>query len=89
MKLAKLAIQQPVFISMVLLALTLIGALSYFRMGVDLLPDISYPTVTVTISFPGASPDEVETLVTKRVEQSISTLNGIDGVSASSREGMS
>ena len=65
MPLAKLAIRQPIFISMVLLAVTLLGVLSYFRMGVDLYPDISNPVVFVSISFAGASPQDVETLVTK------------------------
>ncbi|MBI4288912.1 MAG: efflux RND transporter permease subunit [Chloroflexi bacterium] len=87
MPLAKLAIRQPIFISMVLLAFTLLGILSYRGMGVDLLPDISSPVVSVTVSFPGATPEEVETLVTKPVEAAISTLNGIESVSSSSREG--
>lgn len=89
MPLAKLAIRQPIFISMVLLALTVLGLLSYRHMGVDLFPDISFPVVSVSTPFPGASPEEVETLVTKPVEAAISTLNGIDTVSANSREGMS
>ncbi len=71
MPLAKLAIRQPIFISMVLLAVTLLGGLAYSRMGVDLYPDISNPVVSVTISFPGASPEDVETLVTKPVEQAV------------------
>lgn len=89
MGLAKLAIRQPIFISMVLLALTLLGILSFSRMGVDLFPDISSPTVAVSVPFPGASPEEVETLVTKPVEAAISSVNGIDTISANSREGAS
>ncbi|MFC1988982.1 efflux RND transporter permease subunit [Chloroflexota bacterium] len=89
MLLAKLAIRQPIFISMVLLAVTLLGALSYSRMGVDLYPDISNPVVSVSISFPGASPQDVETLVTKPVEQAVSTVSGVETVSATSREGSS
>ncbi len=89
MPLAKLAIRQPIFISMVLLAVTLLGVLSYFRMGVDLYPDISNPIVSVSISFPGASPEDVETLVTKPLEQAVSTVSGVDTVSATSREGSS
>jgi len=89
MPLAKLAIRQPIFISMVLLAVTLLGGLSYFRMGVDLYPDISNPIISVSISFPGASPEDVETLVTKPLEQAVSTVSGVDTVSATSREGSS
>ncbi|MDO8568334.1 MAG: efflux RND transporter permease subunit [Dehalococcoidales bacterium] len=87
MFLAKLAIRQPIFVSMVLLAITLVGFLSYSRMGVDLYPDMSNPVVSVSIAFPGASPQDVETLVTKPVEESLSTVNGVDSISASSREG--
>ncbi|MFC2005938.1 efflux RND transporter permease subunit [Chloroflexota bacterium] len=89
MQLAKLAIRQPIFISMVLLAVTLVGALSYSRMGVDLYPDISNPVVSVSISFPGASPQDVETLVTKPVEQTVSTVSGVETISATSQEGRS
>ena len=54
MPLAKLAIKQPVFVTMVLLAIVLVGVLSYMRMGVELYPDISNPVVMVGVSFPGA-----------------------------------
>ena len=80
MPLAKLSIKQPIFISMVLLAFTLVGILAYQRMGVDLFPDISNPVVSVSVSYPGASPEEVETLVTQPIEKAVSTLNGIDTV---------
>src|SRR3990172_317151 len=89
MSLAKLAIRQPIFISMVLLALTLVGFLAYLNMGVDLYPDISNPVVSVSIPFPGASPRDVETLVTKPVEEAVSSVSGVDTISATSREGMS
>jgi HAE1 family hydrophobic/amphiphilic exporter-1 len=86
-KLARLAIRQPVFISMVLLAIALAGVLSYMNMGVDLYPDISNPSVFVSVSFPGASPEDVERLVTKPLEDSLSTVSGVESMSANSREG--
>ncbi|MFH0809412.1 MAG: efflux RND transporter permease subunit, partial [Pseudomonadota bacterium] len=89
MPLAKLAIRQPIFVSMVLLAVTLMGVLTYFRMGVDLYPDMSNPVVSVQVSFPGASPQDVENLITMPVERSLSSVNGVDSISASSREGSS
>ncbi len=89
MLLAKLAIKQPVFITMVLLAITLVGILSYLDMGVELYPDISNPTVNVSVSFPGASPQDVETMVTKPIEQSLSTINGVSSISSTSSEGSS
>ncbi len=89
MPLAKLAIKQPVFVTMILLAITLVGVLSYFNMGVELYPDISNPTVMVGVSFPGASPQDMETLVTKPLEQSLSTISGIDSMTANSSQGNS
>ena len=89
MPLAKLAIKQPVFITMVLLAMTLVGVLSYLNMGETLYPDISNPTVSVSVSFPGANPRDVESLVTKPVERALSTISGIDSISSTSSEGMS
>ncbi len=87
MPLAKLAIKQPVFITMVLLAVTLVGVLSYFNMGVELYPDMSNPMVMVGVSFPGASPQDVETQVTKPLEQTLSTISGIDSMSSTSSQG--
>jgi hydrophobic/amphiphilic exporter-1 (mainly G- bacteria), HAE1 family len=89
MPLAKLAIKQPVFITMVLLAVTLVGVLSYFSMGVELYPDMSNPMVMVGVSFPGASPKDVETQITKPLEQSLSTISGIDTISSTSSQGSS
>ena len=87
MPLAKLAIKQPLFITMVLLAITLVGVLSYIHMGVDLLPDMSNPTISVSVSFPGASPQDVETLVTKVVEQALSGVSGVSTISSTSQQG--
>jgi hydrophobic/amphiphilic exporter-1 (mainly G- bacteria), HAE1 family len=87
MPLAKLAIKQPVFITMVLIAVTLVGLLSYFRMGVDLYPEMSQPVVSVSVPFPGASPQDVETLISKPLEKSLATINGVDTISSTSREG--
>lgn len=89
MPLAKLAIKQPLFITMVLLAITLVGVLSYLHMGVDLLPDMSNPTISVSVSFPGASPQDVETLVTKRIEQALGGVSGVSSISSTSQQGMS
>ena len=87
--LAKLAIKQPIFITMVLLAIALVGVLSYLNMGVELYPDISNPSVSVSVSFPGASPTDVETLVTKPLERSLATINGVSSISSTSMEGSS
>ena len=69
--LAKLCIQRPVFATMLILSLVVVGTFSYFSLGVDLFPKVDIPTVQVTISDPGASPEEIETEITKKVEDAV------------------
>jgi len=87
--LSAIAIKRPVFTVMMTLALLVLGVLGFKRLGTDLFPDVSFPVVMVTIAYPGASPDEVENLVSKPVEDAVIGLNGIDRVRSFSREGMS
>jgi hydrophobic/amphiphilic exporter-1 (mainly G- bacteria), HAE1 family len=87
MPLAKLAIKQPVFVTMVLIAVTLVGVLCYFNMGVELFPNISPPIAMVSVSYPGASPQDVETLVTKPLEQTLSTVSGVNRLESTSSQG--
>ncbi|HUU64721.1 MAG TPA: efflux RND transporter permease subunit [Dehalococcoidales bacterium] len=89
MWLSDLSIKRPVFITMVILALVVLGGVSYAQMGVDLLPDISLPVVAVQTVYPGASPTEVEASVSMPIEESLGSLSGVDSVSSSSSEGMS
>ena len=88
MTLSEVAIKRPVFTVMVTVALLVLGAVGLSRLGTDLFPDVSFPVVTVTIPYPGASPAEVENLVTKPVEDTVVGLNGIDRVRSFSREGV-
>ncbi len=89
MKIWDLSIKQPIFILMVTLALVLLGAISFFRMPVDLYPDVSFPIVAVTTVYPGASPEEVEEQVTSVLEEALSTLSGVDTIISRSSEGVS
>ena len=89
MPLAKLAIKQPIFVTMILLAIVLVGVISYLNMGVELYPDTSNPSVSVSVSFPGASPTDVQTLVTQPLERALSTINGVDSISSTSSQGSS
>jgi hypothetical protein len=68
MKIADVSIRQPVFITMVIVALVVIGGLSYTRLGVDLMPDFSLPIVAVTVANPGVGPEEMESQVTKPID---------------------
>ena len=89
MNLSAIAIRRPVFTVMVTVALMVLGLMGLSRLGTDLFPDVNFPVVMVTIPYPGASPVEVEQLVTKPVEDSVVSLNGIDRVRSFSREGVS
>lgn len=89
MNLSAVAIKRPVFTVMVMAALLVLGFMGLRRLGTDLFPDVSFPVVAVNIAYPGASPNEVETLVTKEVEDAVVSLNGIDRVRSFSRESLS
>jgi HAE1 family hydrophobic/amphiphilic exporter-1 len=84
-----IAIRRPVFTVMVTLALMVFGLLGLSRLGTDLFPDVTFPFVSVNIAYPGASPSEVETLVSKPIEDAVVSLHGIDRVRTYSREGLS
>ena len=88
-KLAEICVRRPVFATMLILSLTVVGVFSYFSLGVDLFPKIDLPTITVTVVNPGASPREIETEVTDRVEAAVNTISGIDELRSTSVEGVS
>ena len=77
-KLARICIERPVFATMLILALVVLGISAYMKLGVDLYPKIEFPVVTITTTLRGASPDVVETQVTKRIEEAVNTTSGID-----------
>lgn len=89
MNLSSIAIKRPVFTVMVTVALMVLGVMGLSRLGTDLFPDVSFPVVVVNVPYPGASPREVEQLVTKPLEDAIVSLNGIDRLKTTSREGLS
>src|SRR5258708_21679133 len=88
-KLDEIGVRRPVFATMLILALTVVGIFSYFSLGVDLFPKIDLPTVTVTVTNPGSSPQEVETEITDKVEEDVNTISGIDELRSTSVEGVS
>ena len=89
MKLTDLCIQRPVFATMLIGTLVVLGLFSYVRLGVDLFPRIDIPTVTVTTTLVGAGPEEIETRITKPIEEAINTISGIDELRSVSVEGLS
>jgi HAE1 family hydrophobic/amphiphilic exporter-1 len=89
MQLTSIAIRRPLFMLMVIGALLIVGLVSWTRLGVDLLPALDFPIVVVTTSYPGASPEAVDTLVTKNVEDAVASVNDIDYIQSTSVEGLS
>lgn len=89
MKIWDISIRQPVFMTMVLVAGIVMGIFSYFRMPVDVFPNVEFPIVVVVTVYPGAGPDEVKEQVTDRLEEELSTISGIDQVNSTSAEGVS
>jgi multidrug efflux pump subunit AcrB len=83
------AIRNPVFPLVLFAALSLLGLVSFMRMDVNNMPDISFPAASVTVVQPGAAPSELETQVTQRVEAAIRGINGVDEISSTAREGSS
>ena len=89
MTITELSIKRPTLVVVIFSALVLLGIYSYTQLNYELLPKITPPVITIATVYPGASPNEVETSVTKPVEDAISTLDQVDYVTASSSEGVS
>ena len=85
----RVSIANPVLATMVMLAFVVLGAFSYQRLAVDQFPNVDFPTVVITIDYPGASPEIVESEVTKKVEEAVNTVAGIDTIYSRSYEGSS
>jgi HAE1 family hydrophobic/amphiphilic exporter-1 len=88
-KLAEICVHRPVFATVLILALTIIGGFSFFSLGVDRFPKIDIPTVSVTTTNIGAAPQEMETEVTDVLEGAVNTATGIDELRSSSSTGRS
>jgi len=89
MNLADVCIKRPVFATMLIMALVVLGLFSYAQLGVDLFPNVDLPTVTITTALKGASVEEMETTVTKPIEEIINTIDGIDELRSVTKEGIS
>jgi HAE1 family hydrophobic/amphiphilic exporter-1 len=87
--LAELCVKRPVFATVLILSLTVIGAFSFSRLGVDRFPKIDFPTITVTTVQPGAAPEQIETEITDKIEEAVNTISGIDDLRSISSEGIS
>lgn len=89
MTLSDVAIKRPVFTTMVSLGIVVLGVMSFFRLGVNLFPDVQFPVVTVTTVYPGASPTEIESQVSQRIEDAVVSIAGVDRIQSFSSESVS
>jgi HAE1 family hydrophobic/amphiphilic exporter-1 len=89
MSLANISIKKPTFLTCVIILMLAVGWMSMKKLPVDLFPDINFPIVTVTTIYPGAGPNEIETNISKVIEDEVSNISGIKTVRSVSREGAS
>lgn len=89
MKITDISIKRPSLVIVVFTALTLMGLLSYFSLGYELLPKFSSNVVSISTIYPGASPNEVESTVTKKIEDAVSSMENIKKINANSYESLS
>ncbi|QDQ25368.1 efflux RND transporter permease subunit [Chitinimonas arctica] len=85
----RISIQNPVFATMMMVALVVLGLVAYFRLPVEEMPDVKFPFVIVGATYPGASPEIVETEISRPLEEKLSTLSGIKHITADSYNGQS
>ena len=85
----RVSLQNPVFATMVMLALVVLGIFSYQRLKIDQFPNIDFPVVVILADYPGASPEIVETEVSKKIEEAVNSIAGINALTSRSYEGQS
>jgi HAE1 family hydrophobic/amphiphilic exporter-1 len=89
MNISRIAVHRPIFTIMVMLIVIILGGISLIRLPIDLMPDITYPTLTVQTVYENASPEEIEELVTRPIEEAMSAVPGVESVYSISSEGAS
>jgi HAE1 family hydrophobic/amphiphilic exporter-1 len=89
MWISDISIRRPVFATMVIMSFMVLGIVSMSRLGIDLFPEVNFPFVNISVIYPGASPEEVETLVTRPLEDAVAGINGVKRVISTSTESRS
>ena len=89
MKLTRIAVDNPVFATMMMVALLVMGLFSYRQLGIDQFPNVDFPIVVVTTNYPGAAPETVESEISRKVEEAVNAVAGIKTLSSRSLEGQS
>lgn len=89
MKLTEISLKRPVFATVIIIALVVLGLVSYLSLNVDEYPNVEIPVVAVTVNYPGASPEQMESKVTQKVEETVSVIPGVDHITSTIKEGTS
>jgi len=89
MKLADFSVNKPVTILMIALIIVVLGSLFFSRLGLDLLPEIKYPVVSVVTTYSGVTSEDIEELLTKPIEDAVSTVQDVKSIKSFSQEGLS
>jgi HAE1 family hydrophobic/amphiphilic exporter-1 len=89
MNIPKLAVTRPVTIIMIFLGIVLLGFISWTKLPQELFPPITYPQITVVTSYENAAPEEIESLITKIIEEAVGTVNNVKRINSISKEGLS
>jgi len=88
-KLSEICVRRPVFATVIILSLVVVGFFAYMQLGVDRFPKVDIPTITITTRLVGAAPEEIETDISDKVEEAVNTISGVDELQSISSEGTS
>ncbi|NUM34879.1 MAG: efflux RND transporter permease subunit [Candidatus Brocadiae bacterium] len=89
MKISQFSVRRPIFMTMSMLMVLLLGGISLLRLPIDLMPDISYPTLTISTNYENVSPEEIEELITRPIEEAVVAVPGVEEMTSVSTEGVS
>src|SRR5512142_1925950 len=88
-KLSEICVRRPVFATVLVLSLVVVGWFAYLQLGVDRFPKVDFPTVVISTHLTGAAPEEIETDITDKIEEAVNTISGIDQLQSTSSDGIS
>jgi len=89
MTLSEFSIKRPIFVTMLTLVVLVLGFISLSRLPIDLMPDITYPTLNVSTSYPNTAPEEMEQIITRPIEEALSSVPGVEEIFSVSSQGSS
>src|SRR5256886_7281992 len=88
-KLAEICVRRPIFATVIILSLVVVGVVAYLQLGLDRFPKVDIPTITITTRLIGAAPEEIETDITDKIEEAVNTISGVDQLQSVSSDGTS